>query len=48
MFLTFAVGLWVAPSSVPGDAMVDLVAILPWWMDFLVGHFLPGVVALVE
>ncbi|CAL1141075.1 unnamed protein product [Cladocopium goreaui] len=25
-----------------GDAMVDLVAILPWWMDVLVGNFLPG------
>lgn len=25
-----------------GDAMVDLVAIMPWWMDFLVGNFLPG------
>ena len=22
--------------------MVDLVAILPWWMDVLVGNFLPG------
>ena len=22
--------------------MVDLVAILPWWLDVLVGNFLPG------
>lgn len=32
----------VSHFALQGDAIVDLVAILPWWMEFLVGNLLPG------
>jgi len=44
---TWSTSILLFQRPLAGDAIVDLVAILPWWMDFSIGHFLPGALFLV-
>lgn len=44
---TWSTSILLFQRPFAGDAIVDLVAILPWWMDFSIGHFLPGALFLV-